>query len=405
MTVHVVGGVYFEYCVHPQWNELYGSAGRAAVALAAMGRAVHLHSYFSERSAKWFKGAFGLYGSLTISETPIASSLAFRYVHDSAAPEIRPSPQYQETPIHLKADKVIRFGMLEGDAIVDADWVVYDPQNPGAAIPFGANGSKARRLAIVLNQAEAQALANAPDQPPEECARIISQTDGAEVVVIKQGPLGAFVWDRGSISTVPAFRTTKVWKIGSGDCFVAHFAQAWMCEGLNATEAAAKASRATAFFCETRDLPSPEQLASFFPQPAHFSESFKSGKKPTVYLAGPFFDLAQIWLVDEALRNLRELGLKVFSPFHDVGLGEAKDVVSLDIKALERADIVFAIADGMDAGTIFEVGFARARNIPVVIYSEREGEENLKMAEGTSCIVCRDYTTALYTTLWEAMQL
>jgi nucleoside 2-deoxyribosyltransferase len=72
---------------------------------------------------------------------------------------------------------------------------------------------------------------------------------------------------------------------------------------------------------------------------------------------------------------------------------------------LEQADLVFAIAGGADPGTIFEVGYARAKGKKVVIYSEREDTESMKMAEGTACIICREYTTALYTTLWEAAQL
>jgi nucleoside 2-deoxyribosyltransferase len=401
----VVGGVYQEYCVHPHWNELYGSAGRAAVALAAMGQSVHLHSYFTEKSANWFRGAFELYGALKVHETRVGQSLAFRYFHDSSDPEIAPKQVPHESPIKLQADKVVRFGMLEGNAVVEANSVVYDPQNPGAPVPFAANGSKAKRLGLVLNAFEAQTLANAFGKSPEDCARLLSSRDGAELVVIKQGPLGAFVWDKGKIDTVPAYRTSSVWKIGSGDCFVAHFAQAWMGEGLGAVESALRASRATAYYCQYRALPSPEQLASFEANPLQISNAFKNGAKRKVYLAGAFFDLSQIWIIDEARRNLRELGLIVFSPFHDVGVGTARDVVSQDIEALEQADVVFAIADGVDAGTIFEVGFARAKGIPVVVYSEREGDESLKMAEGTSCVICRNYTTAIYSTLWEAARV
>jgi nucleoside 2-deoxyribosyltransferase len=405
MGIHVVGGVYHEYCVHPQWNELYGSAGRAAVAIAEMGLPIHLHSYFSTKSESSFRGAYGLYSALTLHVSKTADAVRFKYVHDSAEPTISPRHLQQATPISLNEDKVVRFGMLEGDAVINAQMAVYDPQNPGAPIPFGKNGSKAKRLALVLNAAEAQALSGAAGKTPEECARFLSSSESAEVVVIKQGPLGAVVCDRGQVSSVPAFRTLSVWKIGSGDCFVAHFALAWMEQGLTAAEAAARASRATAYYCQHRALPSPEQLQEFRPAPLKPSAAYRRGVSRKVYLAGPFFDLSQIWVVDEALRNLRELGLEVFSPFHDIGLGSAEDVVRLDIDALEQADLVFAIAGGSDPGTIFEVGYARAKGKKVVIYSEREDTESMKMAEGTACIICREYTTALYTTLWEAAQL
>jgi sugar/nucleoside kinase (ribokinase family) len=80
----------------------------------------------------------------------------------------------------------------------------------------------------------------------------LAKQQGAEVVIVKMGPEGAFVWTNTGTSQVPAFRTNRVWKIGSGDCFVAHFANAWMHEQLTPAAAAEKASKATAYYCETQ---------------------------------------------------------------------------------------------------------------------------------------------------------
>ena len=299
----------------------------------------------------------------------------------------------------------MRFGLLEGDAVVKADWAVYDPQNMGMVVPFGANGSTANHLALVLNAYEAQAMSGAIGKTPQECAQLLVQQQGAEVVIIKMGPAGAFVWANNVAQTVPAYRTSNVWKIGSGDCFVAHFALAWMHEGRTPLEAAGLASRATAFYCEQMALPTRDELQAFAPQEVQPSQAFQEGIKRQVYLAGPFFDLAQIWMVEEARRNLVENGLKVFSPFHEIGLGSAQDVVQQDLDAIDASDIVFAIVDGLDAGTLYEIGYARAKGKPVVVYSERESGESLKMAIGSNCRVCRSYTTALYTTVWEAAEI
>lgn len=405
MTIHVVGGVYYEYCVRPSLRNLYGSAGRAAVAMAKLGAEVELHSYFTTKSAEQFRGDFAWYPNLKIVETPIAKAIRFRYLHDMAKPEIHDLPTKLEAPIIVKQDKVVRFGILEGDAVVEANWAVYDPQNMRVATQFGANGSKADHLAIVLNAHEAQAMANAFGRAPLECAQLLAQRQGAEVVVVKMGAAGALVWANNEAQTVPAYRTSKVWKIGSGDCFVAHFAYAWMREGRTPVEAAKIASRATAFYCEQMASPTCDELATFSPPEVQLSQAFTDGVRRQVYLAGPFFDLAQIWMIEETRRNLLGSGLKVFSPFHDIGLGSAQDVVQLDIDAIVSSDLVFAIADGLDAGTIYEIGYARALGKPVVVYSERESEESLKMAEGSNCLVCRDYATALYTTLWEAVKL
>src|SRR6185437_7667073 len=47
----------------------------------------------------------------------------------------------------------------EGDAVVHAEWAVYDPQNEQASEPFRANGSSADHLALVLNNFEAGRMA------------------------------------------------------------------------------------------------------------------------------------------------------------------------------------------------------------------------------------------------------
>jgi hypothetical protein len=39
------------------------------------------------------------------------------------------------------------------------------------------------------------------------------------------------------------------------------------------------------------------------------------------------------------------------------------------------------------------------------MYCENESEEDKKMMSGSGCVMCKDYTTAIYTTLWEAAKL
>jgi nucleoside 2-deoxyribosyltransferase len=302
-------------------------------------------------------------------------------------------------------ERVVRFGMLEGDAVVDAEWAVYDPQNESSAEPFCSNGSTAKHLAMVLNTWEAAQMAGMPGARPSETAPVIATKQRAEVVIVKMGPEGAFVWTAHGAQMVPAFRTKRVWKIGSGDCFVAHFANAWMNDGLSPVDAATRASHATAYYCENKGLPTPANLAGAAFAAIQVSASYTAGNRPQVYLAGPFFDLAQVWMVEQAYATLKGFGLRVFSPFHDIGLGSAEDVVEKDLEGICRSDMLFAITDGLDAGTIYEIGYARALGKPVVVYSERHVDENLKMMEGSNCVICRDYTISAYTALWEAVKL
>lgn len=405
MTIHVVGGVYREYCVHPRWNQVYGSAGRAAMAIAFMGSSVKLHSYLDPTTLEVFNSEAVWQSKLSVQSTTVAGVVRFDYLHDMATPRISGRPGAQHAAIKLAEERIVRFGMLEGTAVVHAEWAVYDPQNQNRAEPFGENGSTAKHLALVLNSWEAAMMADMPSQPPAVTAPVIAATQGAEVVIVKMGPEGAFVWTAQGTAQVPAYRTGNVWKIGSGDCFVAHFAHGWMHDGLAPADAARAASFAAAFYCAKQRLPTRDDLASCTFPPIAVSQNYASGQRPQVYLAGPFFDLAQVWMVEQARATLKALGLRVFSPYHDIGLGSADDVVEKDLQGIRDSDMLFAIADGLDAGTIYEIGYARAIGKPVVVYSERLTEENLKMMQGSGCIICTNYTTAMYSSLWEAAKL
>lgn len=405
MTVHVVGGVYQEYCVHPRWNEIYGSAGRAALAIATLGTPVELHSYMNDEALQVINDKGVWLEAFQAVQTKVADIVGFTYLHDMAIPDIRGVPERPHPPLTVSGTKIVRFGMLEGDAIVHAEWAVYDPQNGRKGQPFGKNGSTAEHLALVLNSQEVGYMAGMPDEHPSKIAPALAQQQEAEVVVVKMGPAGAFVWTKTGTAQVPAFRTSRVWKIGSGDCFVAYFAKAWMHDGKTPAEAAAIASRATAYYCDTQGFLTVGDLETRKFPAVELSDASQQGMRRQVYLAGPFFDLAQVWMVQQARANLQDMGLHVFSPYHDIGLGSAEDVVVKDLEGIRESDLVLAITDGLDAGTIYEIGYARALNKPVIVYSERHKGESVKMMEGSGCTICMDYTTALYSTLWEAVKI
>jgi nucleoside 2-deoxyribosyltransferase len=141
------------------------------------------------------------------------------------------------------------------------------------------------------------------------------------------------------------------------------------------------------------------------PVPLQVSQAYLEGRVPTVYLAGPFFTLGQLWVVEQARNCLRDMGMNVFSPYHDVGPGPAEMVVDRDIEGIHRSDVILAISDGLDSGTIFEVGYARARGVPVVVYAENESAEDLKMMEGTDCFLRDDFVSAIYQTVWVGVSI
>ncbi|MBB4041651.1 nucleoside 2-deoxyribosyltransferase [Microvirga flocculans] len=391
----VVGGVYLEVCIQPFWEELYGSAGRAVAAVAGLvdGKTT-LVSYVSDRDLR-AADQLAQRSRAGLERHASADTIKFHYLHPLATPTISPPPDriVAREPIRVNGDVVLRYGMLEGEAVVDAGTAVYDPQSAFGARRFTENGSRAKRLAIVLNRYEAVSMTGLDD--PAAAAEWLLREEGAEVVILKMGGHGAWVITSGGKDVVPLYQTERVWKIGSGDVFSAAFAAFWGCQEMPAAEAADLASRATARYCDTRELPIPDPAA--LRALAYPPVSPGTG---LVYLAAPFFDLGQRWLVEETYTLLRDFGAGVFSPVHAVGPGLAEVVAPADIEGLERSDVVLAILNGLDTGTVFEIGYAVKRGIPVVAFAQNVREEDLKMIVGTGCEVTDDFTTALYRTIW-----
>lgn len=389
----VAGGLYREQCAWPFWDHLYGSGGRAAVALGGRSAKIELHTYADADAAKAFSTYADVYGILLKSH-PIERTVAFEYVHSMSTPVIRPTPARiaRHEPFEVSSECVLRFGMMEGSARVIADICVYDPQSAFAPEEFWANGSKAKRLAIVGNAGEIRALGKSSDL---RAAAALLVSGGAELVVAKDGARGATLFADGKTTGIPAFYSDNVWTLGSGDVFAAAFAAGWAIDGLSAVDAARVASVAVSEYANKMSLPI-RDIAKLVASAAQ-EVATVAGE---VYLAGPFFDMARLWLVDEARRCLALSGLKVFSPLHEVGHGPASEVVEKDIEAIKNCDLMFALADGLDAGTLFEVGYARALGKPVYVLAQAVKPEDLKMLEGSGCLIHSDFVTAVHHAAW-----
>jgi len=325
------------------------------------------------------------------SDAPVA----FRYVHGLSIPQITPlKAMWPGKPLfNAEASVMLRFGMLECHTTVQAGICVYDPQSAFDADPFSINGSStAERLAIVANRGELCSMGKARD--PIDAA-VAAVADGAEVVVVKSGSEGAVVVTASGQTVIPARLSSHVFPIGSGDVFAAAFTVGWAIDGMKPVDAAEFASYAVADYVETMSLPISPALRHTRP-----SRAPVIAKRGRVYLAGPFFSMGQRWLVEEARAGLQQLGMDVFSPFHDIGPGPAEDVAPADLEALDGCDSVLALLDGLDSGTLFEVGYARAKGIPVYGFAQITPEEDLKMVQGSGCRVFDDFVTCLHHCAW-----
>jgi hypothetical protein len=406
--IHVVGGTYLELCLEPPWDELFGSGGRAAAALSSLDSNVSLSTYVDSTEGPTLD-IIAATLKFQFHATSIPRTISFEYHHGLSEPRINPPTSLiqRAESILVKDVNILRFGFLEGDGVVHGENVVYDPQNVFNPRPFGENGSTAKRLAIVANSSECLKLTNSSCawHESEVLGKALLEQAGAEVVVVKRGSLGATVVTSGETRNIPAYRTQRVWPIGSGDVFAAVFASYWASEQADPFTAADRASLATAYYCDTKKLPIPADFVHQVKYPPIEQKNDFPLSSKQVYLAGPFFTMAERWIINQARKHLAEHGFKVFSPLHDVGYGTATEVAPADIEGLKCSDIVFAILDGLDAGTVFEIGYARSLNKPVVVFVQNEADENLKMLVGTNCEIVDDFVSAIYRTVWAAMQI
>lgn len=95
-----------------------------------------------------------------------------------------------------------------------------------------------------------------------------------------------------------------------------------------------------------------------------------------IYLAGPLFSEAEKNFNEQLTEKIESAGYDVFLPQRDStdtkNMRKEQDAAELfrrNSEAIDRADLVIAILDGgsdVDSGTAWEIGYAYAKNIPVM---------------------------------------
>lgn len=406
-AITVVGGAYGEECSFPMRQVLRGSGGRAAALLSSLGAQVTLATITGPELGSEFTN-IAKYLGYKLDARPGTQDIWFRYRYPQAHPIIYPAPIVRiPNQRAICSNVALAFGMIEGRLPLRAERAVYDPQDGSAAKPFDSNGSVAEDLGIVLSVSEGVALTGETD--PVAIGRKLLRGSRTSVAVVKCGPRGSLVHASRSHLWVPPFPTSTVFKIGSGDVFSAAFAYAWLIERQPPITAAWFASRMVAAYVESsRDRFNSDEIRAFRAeaQAAQHHRRKNDGRnipRAHIYLAGPFFNASQQWLVDEVREALLEMGFRVFSPIHDVGIGEPHEVAPANLAALDKSGLLLALLDGVDSGTIFEVGYARAKKIPVVAIAESVDAAPLTMILGSGCYVTNDVTTGIYAACWHLM--
>lgn len=115
-----------------------------------------------------------------------------------------------------------------------------------------------------------------------------------------------------------------------------------------------------------------------------------------VYLAGPFFNQEQLSFIEALESVIIEAGYELFSPRlgdnalemnkeiaegHPPSLSLRQRVFDDNTKNIDDADLMVAVVDDFDTGTIFEWGFAYRANIPIVSVTKSDYGCNLMLAQ------------------------
>ena len=377
--MHIAGGLYKETCLVPDWNVEYGSGGRAAAAVAELSPGPVLHAYSPVIKSTGQEALERLGVELRLQ--PSLHGVAFAYFHPLSTPHIEPrrSAMVQHAPIELSGEAVLRFGFLEGEAIVHANRAVYDPQTSASPAMFADNGSSADELALVLNEAEAEALSGRSGVREAATALL----ESAHVVVVKGGARGALVMERGgAMSEVPAYRSERVFKIGTGDVFSSVFALEWAERKHSAILAADRASLSVAAYCSSGILP----LTGNAQTPR---EPVTLGQPPLVLLDGAVDTIGRRFAMEEARSSLLELGAHVVCP--------ALDTPTVSPESITAA---LVIGDGLAGGLLPRLRELERTGLPVVLLDELRTAG--AQAMGGRCVT-EDFTSAIYFALWAAV--
>lgn len=130
-----------------------------------------------------------------------------------------------------------------------------------------------------------------------------------------------------------------------------------------------------------------------------------------VYLAAPFFNPDQLALVRQLEKIVDVYSeLTCFSPRREGGIIEgasreerakmAPVIFSSNCSAIDSCDLVFAVIDGRDVGVTWEIGYAFAREKPIVTFTNQDFGLNVMIRECVTChVMGLDQVRAFFFTL------
>ncbi|WP_452227373.1 PfkB family carbohydrate kinase [Lacinutrix cladophorae] len=393
--INVIGGSYREINFDDISMEIFGSGFRAAKFLLENKSSVNFITSGNAEIVKFLKENQKVYSKLKFECHSYDELITFQYNFALDEPSIFPSLlNIKKTKAwEFVGDDLIAFGMLESDYKIDCKRVVYDPQTSIKPKRFSELG-KTKELVYIINRNEAYSISSKDNI--DDIRKYFFKEEKVTAFIIKNGPYGATLYTKSDELHIPCYITDNVYKIGSGDIFTASFGYYWMSKNLSVEDSALLASKSTAVYCDKKAYIDCTNNFEF----TYEEYKAKNLTKKQVYLASPFFALSELMLVDKIRDALISFGVRVFSPFHDIGLGEEISIAKKDIEGIKNSDVIFVVLDNLDSGTLIESGFSLANGKTIIGYHRTCDENKLLMLKPGNFTTNSNLTTALYKTIW-----
>ncbi|MGE3993041.1 nucleoside 2-deoxyribosyltransferase [Pseudorhodoplanes sp.] len=385
----IVGGSYNEFCDWPEWNRILGPGGRAALAVSSVSPGSVLHTCAPADWAADINASMAAAGIEAHIRTT-AEKIAFVYKHPLTKPPAMEPVSPSATmlgPLDVEGDTVLAFGLIEGEVRVSADRAVFELSSN---LDKSITRKNVKSLALICTKNDLPDVFTPGADVRDPVTNILS-ANNADLMVVRGELGGAALFMGDTRHDVPAYISDKWFKIGAGNVFCAMFAHYWGEKKLQPDVAADLASRSAAFYAGALVLPmvGPDELPTM--------DSFDPAAVGKVFIASPCLSMAQQWLLDQAISGLENLGAGVVSPY-DLGV-DWSTKNDIDIAAvLDGCNAVLVLADGADLPSVFAVGLAQVRRLPIVVLAESSIARKLDLWEGTDCEVANDFASAVYRT-------
>lgn len=110
-----------------------------------------------------------------------------------------------------------------------------------------------------------------------------------------------------------------------------------------------------------------------------------------IYIAGPFFNEQELLAIQEIESVCIAHELKHFSPRLEGGVlkdmtdeerkAASDSVYEMNVRGIEQSDCIIAIIDNFDPGTMFELGYAAAKQKRIITVSNNNYGLNVMLAK------------------------